>query len=104
MSTLAHEFVTRPQGLRKQYDNFIGGQRLKPMKGRYFIDFSPMNQTPFAEVASSDVEDVELALDAAHKAHEKWSDWTNAAEKRPFGGLKGLPCLNALSSQQGEGA
>ncbi len=43
----------RPAALRKRYDNYIGGQWTKPVKGRYFSAISPLDQTPLADVARS---------------------------------------------------
>jgi aldehyde dehydrogenase len=57
---------------RAKYDNFIGGEWVKPVKGQYFANVSPVNGKPFCEIARSTAEDVELALDAAHKAKAAW--------------------------------
>ena len=54
--------------LRARYDNFIGGRWQPPVKGRYFVDPSPIDGTKLCEVARSDADDVERALDAAHAA------------------------------------
>lgn len=56
-----------------QYDNFIGGQWVAPVLGQYFDDISPVDGKPFAKVADSTAEDVELALDAAHAAKDAWA-------------------------------
>ncbi|PTX14283.1 aldehyde dehydrogenase family protein [Pontibacter mucosus] len=53
-------------------DNFIGGQFVPPVKGEYFDNISPINGKVFAQAARSTKEDVELALDAAHEAFQKW--------------------------------
>ncbi|GAB3680797.1 aldehyde dehydrogenase family protein [Actinocorallia lasiicapitis] len=63
-----------------QYDNFIGGQWVAPVDGRYFDDPSPVNGQTFTRVARSGAADVELALDAAHRAAEKWGA-TSATER-----------------------
>lgn len=55
-----------------QYENFIGGQWLAPVAGRYFDNISPITNKPFCKVAQSDAHDVNLALDAAHAAQDKW--------------------------------
>ncbi|MBS0466758.1 MAG: aldehyde dehydrogenase family protein, partial [Proteobacteria bacterium] len=57
---------------RQQYDNFIGGKWVAPAAGRYFDNVSPITGKPFCKVAQSDATDVNLALDAAHAAQEKW--------------------------------
>ena len=55
-----------------RYDNWIGGERVAPVKGQYFENVSPVNGQVFCEVARSTKEDVELALDAAHEAAPAW--------------------------------
>ncbi|MGJ7441479.1 aldehyde dehydrogenase [Aquipuribacter sp. MA13-6] len=63
-----------------RYDNFIGGEWVAPVKGRYFENPSPVNGRTFTEIAQSTAEDVELALDAAHKAAPAWGR-TSPAER-----------------------
>ena len=65
---------------RKRYDNFIGGKFVSPVKGQYFANVSPIVGHPFTEIARSTAEDIELALDAAHRAREAWGR-TSAAER-----------------------
>ena len=57
---------------KSRYDNFIGGEFVPPMDGRYFENPSPVNGKTFCEVARSSSKDIELALDAAHKAKAAW--------------------------------
>lgn len=57
---------------KAQYENFIGGKWVAPVKGEYFDDISPVDGKPFAKVPDSTAEDIELALDAAHKAKDAW--------------------------------
>lgn len=52
---------------KAQYDNFIGGEWVAPVKGEYFENISPVDGKVFTKVPRSSVEDIELALDAAHK-------------------------------------
>ncbi len=59
--------------LRIRYDNFINGNWAAPLKGRYFTDHSPIDASTLCEIARSDGDDVEKALDAAHAAKEKWA-------------------------------
>ncbi|MEJ2124059.1 MAG: aldehyde dehydrogenase [Alphaproteobacteria bacterium] len=59
--------------LRARYDNFINGAWAAPLKGRYFTDHSPIDASTLCEIARSDGDDVEKALDAAHAAREKWA-------------------------------
>ncbi|MEU2458409.1 aldehyde dehydrogenase [Streptomyces sp. NPDC012473] len=63
-----------------RYDNFIGGEWVAPVEGRYFDNPSPVNGKVFCEVARSSAADVELALDAAHAAADRWGR-TSATER-----------------------
>jgi aldehyde dehydrogenase len=64
--------VARP-AFKARYDNFIGGKWVAPVDGEYFDNTSPIDGKPFTQVARSNYKDVELALDAAHKAFPSWS-------------------------------
>src|SRR4051794_6415951 len=55
-----------------RYENFIGGKWVAPAAGRYFENTSPITGKVVCEVARSDAQDVEKALDAAHAAKEAW--------------------------------
>ena len=63
-----------------RYDNWIGGQWVPPVKGQYFENPSPVDGKTFCEVARSTAEDIDLALDAAHKAAPGWGK-TPVAER-----------------------
>ena len=63
-----------------RYDNWIGGQWVPPVKGQYFENPSPVDGKTFCEVARSTAEDIDLALDAAHKAAPEWGK-TAVAER-----------------------
>ena len=58
---------------KSQYENFIGGQWVAPVKGEYFDNISPVDGKVFTRAPRSSVEDIELALDAAHKAKASWN-------------------------------
>ncbi len=62
-----------------RYDNFIGGEFVRPIKGQYFANISPVTGQPFTEVARSTAEDIERALDAAHGARAAWGATPPAA-------------------------
>jgi aldehyde dehydrogenase len=57
---------------KEQYDNYIGGKWVSPVRGEYFDNISPVNGRPFCRIARSTAEDIELALDAAHEAKDGW--------------------------------
>ena len=66
--TQAIERVKAKIRIRSRYENFIGGQWVPPVKGQYFQNTTPINGQVVCEVARSSAEDIEVALDAAHKA------------------------------------
>ena len=77
--------MTETQGkyaspFKARYDNFIGGEFVPPVNGRYFDNITPITGAKVCEVARSDAADVEKALDAAHAARENWGR-TSAAER-----------------------
>ncbi len=65
---------------KSHYDNFIGGEWVKPVGGEYFDNISPINGKPYCQVARSGEADINLALDAAHAIREKWAK-TSVAER-----------------------
>ncbi|WP_371431811.1 aldehyde dehydrogenase [Novosphingobium sp.] len=73
VATLQPPFAAR-------YDNFIGGAWVAPRDGRYFQNVSPITGKAVGEIARSQAEDIEAALDAAHKAKDAWGR-TSVAER-----------------------
>ena len=65
---------------KKQYNNFIGGAWVAPVKGQYFDVVTPATGAVYTQAARSTAEDIELALDAAHAAADKWGK-TSPAER-----------------------
>ncbi|WP_294568784.1 aldehyde dehydrogenase family protein [uncultured Arthrobacter sp.] len=65
---------------KPRYENWIGGEWAAPIKGQYFENVSPVNGKVFCEVARSTAEDIDLALDAAHKAAPAWGK-TSVADR-----------------------
>jgi len=57
---------------KPRYQNFIGGQWVEPQNGCYFDNISPVNGEVICEIPRSNYLDIELALDAAHKAKDAW--------------------------------
>jgi aldehyde dehydrogenase len=66
--------------VHSRYGNFIGGKWEDPVEGRTFTNLSPITGKPVTEIARSTAPDIELALDAAHAAREKWAR-TSPAER-----------------------
>jgi aldehyde dehydrogenase len=57
---------------KAKYDNFIGGKWVAPVSGEYFDVITPITGKPYTKAPRSGAADVELALDAAHKASDAW--------------------------------
>lgn len=65
---------------KDQYDNFIGGKWVAPVRGEYFETISPVDGQVFTKVARSTEEDINLALDAAWAVAPHWNN-TSATER-----------------------
>ncbi|MEA5454776.1 aldehyde dehydrogenase [Sinomonas sp. JGH33] len=65
---------------KDRYENFIGGEWVAPVGGKYFENITPVTGKVFCEIPRSQAADIELALDAAHKAAPGWGK-TSAAER-----------------------
>lgn len=65
---------------KNQYENFIGGKWVPPVRGEYFDNVSPIDGKVFTSVARSTEEDIEKALDAAWAAAPYWNN-TSATER-----------------------
>nr|WP_193177918.1 aldehyde dehydrogenase [Oricola nitratireducens] len=57
---------------KSRYENFIGGKFVAPVNGRYFENTTPITGQVICEIARSDADDINLALDAAHAARDAW--------------------------------
>src|ERR1700685_2387658 len=68
----ALEKVSKQVLIRDRYDNFIGGKWVAPTEGKYFENPSPITGKRLCSVPRSTAADIELALDAAHKAKDAW--------------------------------
>jgi aldehyde dehydrogenase len=78
---------------KSRYGNFINGQWADPANGKFFDNVSPINGAKICEVARSDKDDVERALDAAHAAKDGWAR-TSVAERANI--------LNAIAQRMEE--
>jgi aldehyde dehydrogenase len=65
---------------KARYDNFINGKWVPPVKGQYFDNVTPVTGQAFCQVTRSTEEDINLALDAAHAAADRWAH-TPVAER-----------------------
>ncbi len=68
--------VTRGMQIR----NFINGEFVEPISGRYLENIEPARGHPYSLVADSDARDVDVAVAAADKAFDSWSH-TAAADR-----------------------
>ena len=66
--------------LKATYGNFINGQFIEPLSGNYFMNTSPVDGSEIGQFPRSDARDINLALDAAHRAAEAWGK-TPAAQR-----------------------
>ncbi len=57
---------------RDRYDNFIGGEWVAPLEGKYFENVTPVTGATICEVPRSTPADLNKALDAAHGAAPAW--------------------------------
>src|SRR6201991_4042744 len=74
------QFLTTDYPYKKQYGNFIGGEWVAPAGGEYFDNISPITGEAFTSIPRSREADIELALDAAHRAKTAWGK-TSATER-----------------------
>lgn len=65
---------------KNRYENYINGEWTPPAGGEYFENISPVTGQVFCEAARSTEKDIEMALDAAHKAKGAWGK-TSPAER-----------------------
>jgi aldehyde dehydrogenase len=72
VQSVAHQLKTASV-FHARYDNFIGGKWIAPVQRQYVDNLSPVTGKPVCQVPRSTVEDVELALDAAHAAKDAWA-------------------------------
>jgi len=56
-----------------QMRNFINGEFVEPINGRYLDNLEPATGKPYSQAADSDAHDVDLAVTAAEKAFVDWS-------------------------------
>ncbi len=57
---------------KSAYGNFIDGKFVEPLSGEYFMNTSPVDGSNIAQFPRSDAKDIDLALDAAHRAADAW--------------------------------
>src|SRR3984893_12796027 len=74
--------VERKIPLRSRYENFIGGKWVAPLRGGDFDNISPITGQVICQIARSQAEDVERAIDAAHAAADGWGRMAVAERAR----------------------
>ncbi|KWT96766.1 MULTISPECIES: aldehyde dehydrogenase [unclassified Variovorax] len=70
MAEMTHLGIENPY--KKMYGNFIGGEWVAPIDGQYFDNLTPVTGQAFTSIPRSNAKDIEIALDAAHKAKAAW--------------------------------
>ena len=65
---------------KPQYENFIGGEWVPPIKGRYFENTSPIDGSVIAQMPRSGSEDIAAAAKAAWQASTAWAN-TSVTER-----------------------
>jgi len=63
----------RPE-FKEQYENYIGGEWVAPIDGKYFDNHSPIDKSFIAKIAQSNAKDVDAAVEAAKKAAPAWGE------------------------------
>src|SRR6202140_4746426 len=74
--------IPRKIPLHSRYENFIGGRWVAPVKGGYFDNISPTTGQVICQIARSQADDVERAIDAAHAAAGGWGRMSVADRAR----------------------
>jgi aldehyde dehydrogenase len=74
-----NKILEKPE-FKSHYDNYINGQFVAPVKGKYFDNISPIDGKVFTKAAHSTTEDLNLAVNAAAEAFKTWSK-TSATER-----------------------
>lgn len=74
------EQIAKKPEFKTHYDNYINGQFVAPVNGKYFDNISPIDGKPFTKAAHSSPEDLELAVNAAADAFKTWSK-TSSTER-----------------------
>ena len=69
-----------PVEIRRQYQNFIGGEWVAPASGTYFDNVTPVTGQVLCQIPRSNAQDIDRALDAAHAAKTAWGK-TSVAER-----------------------
>jgi aminomuconate-semialdehyde/2-hydroxymuconate-6-semialdehyde dehydrogenase len=62
--------------------NFINGEFVEPVGGKYLDNIEPATGQPYSQVPDSDARDVELAVAAADEAFPAWAGATTAERSR----------------------
>src|SRR4029079_10404879 len=72
--------VAHYQASLLKLENYINGRLVAPASGKYLDNYNPATGEVYSLIPDSDVDDVNLAVEAATKAFPGWSRSSN--EKR----------------------
>jgi 5-carboxymethyl-2-hydroxymuconic-semialdehyde dehydrogenase len=77
--------IHKAKNYLKQFDggvkNHIAGKQCAAVSGQTFEIITPVDQSPLANVASSNAEDIDLAAKAAKAAFPEWAAWSGAKRR-----------------------
>ncbi len=82
MQHVAMDKLKGRQIIKPRYGQFHRGNGSPPVRGQYFSNVTPITGQQVCEIARSTAEDIELALDAAHKAKDAWGKASPAERAR----------------------
>ncbi|WCL82860.1 aldehyde dehydrogenase [Saprospira sp. CCB-QB6] len=68
------EEALKAPNFKPQYENFIGGEWVKPTNGEYFENVSPVDGKSFTRIPRSTKEDIDKAVAAAWAAAPAWNN------------------------------
>ena len=60
----------------RKYGLYINGKEVDSVSGKTYIRENPATEENFAEIAEGQKEDIDMAVNLANKAFEKWSKTT----------------------------
>ena len=70
---------------KAKYGNYINGAFVEPKSGQYFENCSPITGEVICEMARSNADDVNSAIDAGHAAFPAWGKTSLRSEERRVG-------------------
>jgi len=79
----------------EKIQNYINGELIAPVSGRYFDNYEPARGLVYSAIPDSDEKDIELAVKAAKKAFPEWSEMSKQKRSKVLLRLADLIVENA---------